>query len=205
MPAGMELDFSSLTPLDRYRFLTSVVVPRPIAWVTTLDGDGVINAAPFSFFNIFGPKPPLLVLGIGNRPDTGEAKDTVLNIRQRGEFVVNLVSEALAERMVQTSAPLPRGESELELVGLAPSPSRSVTPPRIADSPVSLECRCHSIQEIGENRLIIGEIAHAHIADEFYDAPTRRVLTESMKLVGRMHGADGYAKTDSLFRIARPE
>lgn len=200
----MELDLPNLPPIDRYKFLTSVVVPRPIAWVTTCSDRGIPNAAPFSFFNAFGSKPPLVVLGIGNRPDTGEPKDTVLNIRSTGQFVINTVSESQANAMVATSASLPHGESELDAQQLSTEPAAKVAPPRIAGSAVSLECELHSIQEIGQNRLIIGTVVHAFIADSFYDAANARIDTEAMKLVGRMHGSDGYLDASGLFRIERP-
>ncbi len=151
----MEIDLPNLAPTERYQFLTSVVVPRPIAWVTTLSETGVVNAAPFSFFNVFGSKPPLVVLGIGNRPDTGAPKDTVLNIKASGQCVIHTVSEAQSVQMVKTSTSLLHEESELSAFGLSTTPSKTVAPPRIAGAAVALECELHSIQEIGQNRLII--------------------------------------------------
>lgn len=201
----MEIDLPNLAPADRYKFLTSVVVPRPIAWVTSLSKDGVVNAAPFSFFNVFGSKPPLVVLGIGNRPDTGEPKDTVLNIKASGQFVIHTVSEEQAEQMVKTSSSLPHEESELAAYGLDSSPSIKVSPPRISGAAVALECELHSIEEIGQNRLIIAKVVHASIDDAFYDRATKTVNIPAMQLVGRMHGAAGYCRTDSLFEIKRPD
>lgn len=153
----MEVDFASIESIERYRFLTSVVVPRPIAWVTTLDAEGRVNAAPFSFFNVFGSKPAMVALGIGNRSD-GSPKHTALNIGKEKEFVINMATDELAERMVQTSFEYAEGEDELKAVGLSANPSVSVKPPRIAESPVHLECREIATQEIGGNRLIIGEV-----------------------------------------------
>lgn len=200
----MEIDLPNLAPTDRYKFLTSVVVPRPIAWVTTLSDSGIVNAAPFSFFNVFGSKPPLVVLGIGNRPDTGEPKDTVLNIKTSGQFVIHSVSEAQAQQMVKTSTALPHEESELTAYGLETTPSRKVAPPRIAGTAVALECELHSIQEIGQNRLIIAKVVHAAVDDTFYDSESGTINTAAMQLVGRMHGPDGYNKTSELFEIKRP-
>lgn len=200
----MELDLPMLAPSERFTFLTSVVVPRPIAWVTTRNAEGVVNAAPFSFFNVFGSKPGMVVLGIGNRPDTGEAKDTALNIRASGEFVVNSVTEELAEKMVKTSGPYPFGDDELKAVGLEAAPSKKVAPPRIAASPVALECVHTQTIEIGGNRLIVGEIIHAYIDDEFYDSETGRARTDTMRIVGRMHGSDGYLRSSDFFEIQRP-
>lgn len=200
----MEIDLPNLEPIERYKFLTSVVMPRPIAWVTSLSPSGVVNAAPFSFFNVFGSKPPLVVLGIGNRPDTGEPKDTVLNIKASGQFVIHTVSEAQAALMVKTSTSLPHEESELAAYGLETTPSAKVAPPRIAGAAVALECQLHSIQEIGQNRLIVATVAHAAIDDSYYDSKSGYIDTAAMQLVGRMHGPSGYCRTDSLFEIERP-
>lgn len=200
----MEIDLPNLAPTDRYKFLTSVVVPRPIAWVTTLSPNGVVNAAPFSFFNVFGSKPPLVVLGIGNRPDTGEPKDTVLNIKTSGQFVINTVSDSQSQTMVATAASLPHEVSEIEAEQIKVIPSRKVSPPRIVDSAVSLECELHSIQEIGLNRLLIAKVVHAAVADTFYDPQSGAIDTETMQLVGRMHGPDAYVKTSDIVKIPRP-
>ncbi len=199
----MEIDFESITSLERYKILTHVVVPRPIAWVTTLNDENQVNAAPFSFFNCFGSKPALVALGIGNRTD-GNPKDTVLNIRKGGEFVINMVTESLAERMVQTAYDYAHGESELEAVGLTTARSQKVKPPRIAESPVHLECQEYATQEIGGNRLVIGKVIHAGIDDIYFDKEQNRVLTEQLHPVGRMHGPAGYTRTNDQFEIPRP-
>ena len=199
----MEVDFASIESIERYRFLTSVVVPRPIAWVTTLDGEGRVNAAPFSFFNVFGSKPAMVALGIGKRSD-GSPKHTAFNIGKEKEFVINMATEELAERMVQTSFEYAEGEDELAAVGLSTSPSVAVKPPRIAESPVHLECREIATQEIGGNCLIIGEVLHGAVDDGYVDATTQRIQTERLKPVGRMHGLSGYVRTSDLFDIERP-
>lgn len=201
----MEIDLPNLPAADRYKFLTSVVVPRPIAWVTTQSASGVVNAAPFSFFNVFGSKPPLVVLGIGNRPDTGEPKDTVLNIKRSEQFVINTVSLSQAEQMVSTSAPLKYEESEIQAYQLSTQPSTKVAPPRIAGAAISLECQLHSIQEIGQNRLIIAKVAHAFVADRYYDPENGKVDTAAAELIGRMDGPAGYCRTDALFAMERPD
>lgn len=199
----MHFNFSQLSSLERYRLLTSLVVPRPIAWVTTLDPQGRVNAAPFSFFNVFGSDPAIVVLGIGDRSN-GEPKDTVRNISATGSFVVNTVTDALANQMVQTSFEYAQGESELTAVGLNTETSILVAPPRIAASPAALECTLVEIHLVGANRLIIGEVVHATIQDQYYDTDEKRVLTPAMGIVGRMHGADGYARTSDQFQIPRP-
>jgi flavin reductase (DIM6/NTAB) family NADH-FMN oxidoreductase RutF len=200
---AMEIDFESVTALERYQFLTHTVVPRPIAWVTTVNSEGKVNAAPFSFFNVFGSKPAVVALGIGTKRDDSP-KDTVRNISDNGEFVINMVTEKLAEKMVQTSFEYAHSKSELEAVGLSAVPSISVVPPRIAESPVHLECRRLSIQEIGANRLILGTVVHGGVDDEFYDADSERILTDKIGPVGRMHGPASYTRTHDLFEIERP-
>lgn len=200
----MEIDLPNLPPLERYKFLTSVVVPRPIAWVTSTSENGTVNAAPFSFFNVFGSKPPLVVLGIGNRPDTGEPKDTVLNIKRSGQFVINTVSYGQAEAMVKTSTSLKHEESEIDAYQLQTAPSLIVAPPRIHGAPIALECELHSIQEIGQNRLLIATVVHAYIDDTLYNEENGEVDTDAAQIIGRMHGPAGYCKTDALFEIERP-
>ncbi len=199
----MEIDFNAIEAIERYRFLTHAVVPRPIAWVTTVDAEGTPNAAPFSFFNVFGSSPAIVALGIGKRSD-GSDKDTLRNILSGGEFVINMVTEALAESMVATSAEFPPGTSELEAVGLTTRASGAVVPPRIAECPVHLECRLHSTQEIGRNRLVLGEVVHGAVDDAYFDSETKKIVTEQIHPVGRMHGPAGYTRTRDGFEIERP-
>lgn len=199
----MEIDFEEISRLERYRFLTHVVVPRPIAWVTTLSVNGIVNAAPFSFFNVFGSDPALVALGIGDRK-AGRLKDTVSNIEQTGEFVINTVTESLAERMVQTSYEYGPEENELDAVSLTTSPSAKVKPPRIKESPAHLECRKLSIQKVGSNHLILGTVVHGSVDDEFYDDVAGLVDTKKMLPIGRMQGSDGYTRTGDQFYIEKP-
>jgi len=199
----MEFDFSQLRPQERYKLLTGLVVPRPIAWVTTLNTDGSVNAAPFSFFNTMGSDPGLVVIGVGNH-DTARPKDTAANIKRMGVFVVNLVSEELAEAMNITATEFPQGVSEVEIARLTISPSVHIAVPRIAESPAGFECKLHSILEIGRNRIIIGEVLGAHLKDEYVANPEKQYLkTEQMHIVGRMHGRGGYTRTRDFFEIAR--
>src|SRR5450755_4187904 len=135
----MELDLENEFAGHAYGLLASLVTPRPIALVTTISADGKINAAPFSFFNLLGANPPICAFAPGNR-DNGTPKDTALNVRATNEFVVNLVDEQIAEAMNQCAASLPFGESELVRAGLTAAASSVVRPPRILESPVSLEC-----------------------------------------------------------------
>lgn len=203
-PTMQELDLLT-THADRaYPILASLVTPRPIAWVTTLNEDGSVNAAPFSFFNVFGSKPPLVVFAPGNRED-GSAKDTARNCAREGEFVVNLVDEALAEAMVATAASLPFGASETEAGGLETAASAVVRTPRIAGVRAALECGLHEIQRIGENRLVLGIVKRVRVAEEIYDAENRRIRGEVFHPVGRMASPDWYCRTGDLFEMKRPE
>lgn len=198
----MELTFANISATDRYKILTAVVVPRPIAWVTSLDENGVVNVAPFSFFNAMGSEPAIVALGISQR-SPGVPKDTFRNIEERGEFVVNVVTYAAREVMNRSAADFPAGESELKMIGLEALPSVVVKPPRLAISPVNLECRRATIVDIGRNRVILGEILHARIADEFYDAKRGYVAADKLDLIGRMHGRGWYARTTDLFEMPR--
>lgn len=200
----MNIDLNAVSEKLRYKLLMSSVVPRPIALVTSIDADGVVNAAPFSCFNIMGSTPATIVLGLDSL-SPGVAKDTGRNVHANGEFVVNLVSEAIVEKMNLCSAPLPAGRSELEFAGLTAGPSVQVAPPRVVESPISLECRRTMALDIGNGRtILIGHVIHFHIHDVFYDAVNEYVLTEKVGLVARMHGADWYARTSDLFALARP-
>ena len=198
----MEFDLRALGSQERYKLLTSVVVPRPIALVTTLDEAGRVNAAPFSFFNLLGTDPPVIALGIGNGP-SGEPKDTARNIQTSGEFVVSVVTEELVDAMNVAAVPFPPGEDELAAAGLATAPSLAIRAPRIAASPVSLECRLAQVVTVGNNRIVLGEVVHLHIADPFVDPARLYVRTDALRMVGRMHGGGGYARLTDLFVLPR--
>lgn len=199
----IELDLLT-THADRaYAILAGLVTPRPIAWVTTLNEDGSVNAAPFSFFNVFGANPPLVIFAPGDRDD-GSPKDTARNCRRTGEFVVNLVDEPLAQVMNRTSATVPYGVSETEREALETAASSAVAPPRIAAAPAALECKVHSIQEIGENRLVLGIVHRVQVREEFFDTHTLRVRGDLFHPIGRMSVPNWYCKTADLFEMARP-
>lgn len=198
----MELDLSNMSPPERYKFLCAVVVPRPIAWVTSVSTAGVVNAAPFSFFNAMGSQPAIVTLGIVTR-GKGVLKDSFKNIQETGEFVVNLVTYAAREAMNRTGADFPPDVSEVDAVGLETMPALQVKPPRLALSPVHLECKLATIVEVGRNRVTIGEVVHAHIRDEFYDPERGYVAAEKLDLIARMHGRGWYARTTDLFELRR--
>lgn len=197
----MEFDLGAMSSGDGYRLLTSVIVPRPIAWVTSLGEEGAVNAAPFSFFNLLGSDPPVVGIGVGNRKD-GLPKDTAHNIELSGDFVVNLVDEENAERMNVTAIDFPRGVSEIQEAHLSLTPSLAVTTPRITQSPIHLECRHVQTLEIGRNRILLGEVVHVHVRVELLDG-NGRPRTGDLRLIGRMHGGGWYARTSDLFDLPR--
>jgi len=197
----MEFDFTNLPGRDVYALLTAVVIPRPIAFVTTVDARGNVNAAPFSFFNAIGSSPPIIVLGIGDRA-AGVPKDTAANIIANKEFVVNVVVDEIAEQMNLTATDFPTGVDELQAVGLTVAVSRTVKPPRIAQSPVNMECREVSTTIIGHNRVIIGQILHLHVNDELLDA-RNRVKPGALKAVGRLQSPGWYCHTHDQFELDR--
>jgi flavin reductase (DIM6/NTAB) family NADH-FMN oxidoreductase RutF len=200
----MELDLEDEHADRAYAILASLVVPRPIAWVTTISPEGIINAAPFSFFNVLGANPPIVGFCPGDR-DNGEPKDTARNIRATHEFVVNLVDESVAEAMNKTAASLAYGESELAHAGLTAAASSVVTPPRIAEAPASLECAEWGTLQIGDNRLIIGLVRRVHLRDELFDPKTLRVRSEAFHAIGRMASPHWYCRTGDRFEMIRPK
>ncbi len=200
---SMELDLLEKHAERAYPILASLVTPRPIALVSTLSPDGVVNIAPFSFFNVLGAEPPIVAIAPGDRDD-GTPKDTAKNIRLTHEFVVNLVDESIAEAMNLTAASVPYGKSELDISGLTVLPSSSVKPPRIAEAPASLECKEWGTLQIGENRVIIGLVQRAHVRDELIDAETLRIRTDLLHTIGRMASPHWYCRTRDRFEMIRP-
>jgi flavin reductase (DIM6/NTAB) family NADH-FMN oxidoreductase RutF len=198
----MQFEMDRLSARDRYKLLTAVIVPRPIALVTSRDPEGHLNAAPFSYFNLMGTDPPVVVLGPGDR-GSGEPKDTPRNIRHTGEFVINGVNEEIAARMNVCAVDFPPGVNELEPAGLTAVPSIRVGVPRIAESPVQLECREVSTVEIGRVRVILGEVLVLHLPDLYLDPVRLHVHTDEIGFIGRMHGSGWYAKTNDLFNMPR--
>lgn len=199
----MYFDIDQLTAALSYKLLTATVVPRPIAWVVTADADGTPNAAPFSFFNVFGGHPPAICLGIGQRRQ-GD-KDTLANMRSRGEFVVNLVPEQLVEAMNVTAVDFPAGWNELEHAGLAVAPCEKVSLPRIAQSPVALECRFKEALAVDagtSGHIVIGQVVAVHVLDEaVVDAARCHVDSSKLKLIGRMQSPGGYVRTRDTFGL----
>jgi flavin reductase (DIM6/NTAB) family NADH-FMN oxidoreductase RutF len=189
---------------NAYKLLVSTVAPRPIAWVSTRDVDGSINAAPFSFFNAVSGQPPIICFGIGGR-GPGDAKDTGNIIRRTGDFVVNLVDRANTEKMVVTAIDFAPEVDELKEAGLTPLASTKVRAPRIAESPVSMECERLVIVEVGVDRAVVmGKVLAMHIRDDCVLDPVKCYIdTPKLDLVGRMHGGGWYARTTDRFEVPR--
>ncbi len=200
----MLFDFDALAAQDRYKLMVSTIVPRPIAWVVTQDRHGRVNAAPYSFFNAFANDPPIVIIGIGERPD-GDEKDTASNIRTTGQFVVNLVAADNAAAMNITAIDFPHDVDELHQAGLTAIASTRVAPPRIAESPVAFECeRFQSIQITNERTIVLGRVLAMHIRDEAVINPAKCYIdTAKLDLIGRMAGASGYCTTRAPFEVPR--
>jgi flavin reductase (DIM6/NTAB) family NADH-FMN oxidoreductase RutF len=198
----MRFALAELSPADRYKLLGGLVVPRPIALVTTRDRDGRANAAPFSFFNVVAEEPPLIVLGLGVHA-RGGAKDTTNNIRDSGEFVVNLVDEPLAAAMNLCAIDLPPEVSEVDLAGLELLPGEAVAPGRIAAAPVSMECRRYVTLQPGPERyIVLGEVLVLHVRDGILDPARLRVDRDAYAPIGRLFGG-GYVRTRDRFEMPR--
>ncbi|MBD9596887.1 flavin reductase family protein [Ensifer sp. ENS05] len=202
----MQYDLQKMSPAMRYRLLASTIVPRPIAWVTSRGVDGTINVAPFSYFNLMGHNPPVVVLGFA-ASGLGERsfKDTPENIISSGEFVVHLVGEADAKQMNLTAIDAPAHVDESALAKLDLLPGEIVSAPRIAQSAVAYECVKQTVLLTGRDQLmVVGEVLYAHIKDEYVIDPEKgHVDTEALGLVAKMHGSGHYARTSDLFVVER--
>ncbi len=195
----MQIDPSLHSTADNYKLLTNLVVPRPIAWVTSLSQGGVINLAPFSFFNAVGANPIYVVISIGLN-DAGGTKDTAKNILSGGEFVVNLVTEELFDAMNISAADFPPDQSELTAANLHAASSVKVKPPRLAESQASLECKLHSSQSLGANTLLIGEVVMFHVAEHLLGP---RMHINNFAPIGRLGSPSVYCRTTDRFDVAR--
>ncbi len=197
----MDFELARLAAAARYKLLTALIVPRPIALISTRSPNGVVNAAPFSFFNLLGDDPPIVIVSIETRPD-GRLKDTARHLLENGEFVVNLVDEATVERMHACSTDFPPEISEVEAVGFACASSRAIAAPRISDCPAALECRLIQRIDVSPSRLLaIGEVLWLHCHDGLIDPTTLRVDPERYLPVGRLFG-DQYVRTRDRFSVS---
>ena len=202
----MLIDVASADFLDVYRLLIGIVTPRPIAWVTSIDPEGRVNLAPFSFYNAFSANPPVVVFSPTLRRD-GAKKDTLRNVEATREFVLNAAVEALAEQVNLSSKELPYGQSEVEYTGLTLRPSLKVKPPRIAESPVNMECKLIQIVPLGTGpiagNLVIGEVVMMHVDDGVLDGKAT-IDPRKLKTIARL-GGDYYCRTSDLFEMKRPQ
>lgn len=197
-----EIDFTQITSYQRYKLMASLIVPRPIALVTTLGSNGVANAAPFSMFNMIGEDPPILMISI-NRLADGRLKDTAANILHNGEFVVHMSDEPMARKMHDCGDHFPSDVSELAQVGLTPVPAHTVAPPRIQESPVAFECTLHEKLETPSRYVFIGRIQWLAARDGLVDTEAWRVNLRDYSPVARF-GASFYTRTLDRFSFADP-
>lgn len=200
----MFFDFAGLAHQDTYKLLASTVVPRPIAWIVTQSPSGLANLSAFSYFNILTNDPAVVGVGIS----TGEGdrvKDTLRNIRATHEFTICLVPEALGRQMNITATDFPPEVDEMVVAGLERAPSRLVAPPRVAASPVALECRTHQLVPVGERwTIVLGRVLAMHVQDDcVLDAGRFHIDTPGLGLIGRMHGRGWYARSGDLFEMPR--
>jgi len=195
----MQIDPSLHSRGDNYKLLTNLVVPRPIAWITSLSESGIINLAPFSFFNAVGSDPVFIVVGISPRSD-GSPKDTSRNIETSGEFVVNLVTEEFLDSMNVSAVDFPPNHSEVTAARLHAAPSIHIKAPRLAQAQVSLECKLHGRQQLGSNTLIIGQVVMFHVADHLVG---ERMHINGFAPIGRMGSPSTYCRTTDRFELPR--
>ncbi len=198
-----EVNFDDITSYERYKLMASLIVPRPIALVTTLGANGVVNAAPFSMFNMIGEDPPILMISI-NRLQDGQLKDTAANILHNGEFVVHMSDEPIAQKMHACGKNFPTDVSELVAVGFTAVPSRTVKPPRIAEAPIAFECVLHEKLETPSRYVFIGRIQWLAARDGLIDTQAWRVNLKDYRPVARF-GASFYTRTDDRFAISDNE
>jgi len=202
MLAAMELDLPNLSGDRRYKLLTSLVIPRPIAWITSQSPTGLVNLAPYSFFNVLGNRPPIVAFGPGERAP-GIPKDTQRNVEQSREFVINLVHPDLALPMHKSSAAFPPDVSEADVLGLDLVPSTKVKTPRLALAKVALECSYHDTVRAGDNHIVLGLIQHLYVEDGIIDPDTLRMNQDRFVAVGRLQGPGIYCTTESLIDLGR--
>jgi flavin reductase (DIM6/NTAB) family NADH-FMN oxidoreductase RutF len=201
----LKFDLEKASHSEIYKLLIGLIAPRPIALITSMDEKGCLNAAPFSAFNYLGTDPPIVAVGVANRVDQAfMPKDTARNIRRTGEFVVNVVTEDLAEKMNICAIDFPEGMNEVEIAGFTTTPSQIVRVPRIAESHAALECREHTTLEIGRSRIILGRVVAIYVEDKYVDPAGPYIKAEELHAVGRMNGLGNYVRTrDAFLKIPR--
>lgn len=196
----MNFDIEQIPASHVYKLLVGLVAPRPIALITSMDENGRLNAAPFSAYNYLCTDPPILGVGVTNRPDQRfTPKDTARNIRRTGEFVVNVVTEDIAEKMNICATDFPPEMSEVELAGFTTVASQKVKPPRLAEAHAALECREYTTMEIGRSRIILGRVVAIHVEDRFVDPAGPYIKADELHAIGRMNGLGNYVRTRDAF------
>ncbi len=196
----MVFEVEKASTREVYNLLIGLVAPRPIALVTSMDEDGRLNAAPYSSYNYVCTDPPIVAMGVMDRPGGGFIpKDTARNIRRTGEFVVNVVTEDLLQQMNICATDFPPEVSELEMAGLETAPSSLVKVPRIRQAHAALECREHMTIEIGRSRVVLGLVVAMYVADEYVDPAGPYIKAHDLHAVGRMNGLGSYVKTRDAF------
>ncbi len=196
----MNFDLLQSPASQTYKLLVGLVAPRPIALITTMDEDGQLNAAPFSAYNYLSIDPPILGVGVAER--SGQpfvAKDTARNIRRTGEFVVNVVTEDIAEKMNLSAIDFPPELNEVELAGFTTAPSQMVKPPRLAEAHAALECREFTTMEIGRSHIILGRVVAVYVEDRYVDPAGPYIKAEELHAIGRMNGQGNYVRTRDAF------
>ncbi len=196
----MKFDLEAIPASQTYKLLVGLVAPRPIALITSVNEEGRLNAAPFSAYNYLCTDPPIVGIGVTNR--SGEPhvpKDTARNIRRTGEFVVNVVTEDIAEKMNICATDFPADLNEVELAGFTTAPSEKVNVPRLAEAHAAMECREFTTMEIGNSRIILGRVVSVYIEDRFVDAEGPYVKAEELHAIGRMNGLGNYVRTRDAF------
>jgi len=195
----MKIDPGQHRESENYKLLTNLVIPRPIAWVTSINESGLINLAPFSFFNAISSDPLLIIISVGTRDDDS-LKDTAQNILRNKEFVINMVTEELMQAMTISAADFPPQISEIIAADLRVTPSDKVATPRLAESPVNLECRLHTTLDVGSNKLFVGKIVMFHIAEELVG---ERLHINGFAPIGRLGSPSAYCRTTDRFELPR--
>lgn len=201
-PDKVTFSMQSLEAKYRYKLLASLVIPRPIAWISTRSKSGRTNLAPYSFFNVFGSKPPMVIISQGNRPEGGP-KDTPANIIETGEFVINLLQTDLSEQMNASAAAMPRSDSEIDVLQLATQEATRVKAPLITGCPANLECKLIEIRQYGSNRIVIAEVLEIHLDSSLYD-PEKHYVSPDYQPIAKLGGND-YCTTSDRFQMQRPE
>lgn len=198
----MIIDPDTLDPQSCYKLLIGSVVPRPIAWTSTVSREGVRNLAPFSFFTVASRQPPMLCISVGPRPEGDSDKDTLSNVEETGEFVVNIVSLSLSNTMFESSKNHPPEADEFEKAGLTPAPCEVVGAPRVEEAGVSMECLLDRVLPLGSDHLVIGCMVRFHVQDELY-GENGRIDVAGLDPLGRLAG--DYTKVETIFELPKDD